>query len=71
MIENDKVVYKNKYVTLVLCLFFGYTGAHKFYEGKYLMGFIYLFTLGLCFIGIIVDFIQLIPKPVQYPVKSN
>lgn len=66
----EEPVYKNKYVTLVLCLFFGFTGAHKFYEGKYLLGFIYLFSLGLVGIGIVIDFISLIPKPNPYIVNK-
>jgi TM2 domain-containing membrane protein YozV len=40
---------------------FGFTGAHRFYYGKPLSGTIYFFTLGLLFIGWIVDFF-LIPS---------
>lgn len=38
---------KNKWVAFVLCLLFGYLGAHKFYDGKVGMGILYLFTFGL------------------------
>ncbi len=34
---------------------FGFTGAHRFYFGKPISGTIYFFTLGLFFIGWIVD----------------
>ena len=34
---------------------FGFTGSHRFYYGKPLMGTIYFFTFGLLFIGWIVD----------------
>ena len=40
---------------------FGFTGAHRFYYGKPISGTIYFFTLGLLFIGWIVDFF-LIPS---------
>jgi TM2 domain-containing membrane protein YozV len=40
---------------------FGFTGSHRFYYGKPVTGTIYFFTLGLLFIGWIVDFF-LIPS---------
>ena len=40
---------------------FGFTGAHRFYYGKPISGTIYFFTLGLLFIGWIVD-LFLIPS---------
>ncbi len=57
---------KNKWVAFLLCLFLGYLGAHKFYEGKILFGLLYLFTAGLFGIGIIVDLILLLFKPNPY-----
>lgn len=57
---------KNKWIALLLCIFFGYLGAHKFYEGKAGMGILYLFTCGLFFIGIIIDIIALLGKPNTY-----
>lgn len=44
---------------LVLCILFGYFGAHKFYEKKIGMGILYFFTLGLFGIGWIVDIVKL------------
>lgn len=57
---------KNKWVALLLCILLGAVGAHKFYEGKIGMGILYLFTGGLFFIGVIVDFIVLLGKPNPY-----
>lgn len=57
---------KNKWVAFLLCLFLGYVGAHKFYEGKVGMGILYLFTFGLLGIGWIIDCIVLLTKPNPY-----
>lgn len=57
---------KNKWVALILCFFFGWLGAHKFYEGKIGMGIIYLFTFGLFGFGVFIDFIILLFKPNPY-----
>lgn len=56
----------NKWVALALCVFLGYFGAHKFYEGKTGLGVLYLFTFGLFGIGIFIDFISLLFKPNPY-----
>nr|WP_313339992.1 TM2 domain-containing protein [Sedimentibacter sp.] len=61
--------WKNKWVSLLLCIFLGWLGAHKFYEGKLIIGLIYLFTLGLFGIGWLVDIIRLSFKPNPYQVK--
>lgn len=60
------IVLRNKWVALILCIFLGIFGAHKFYEGKTGMGILYLFTGGLCGIGVIVDFFILLFKPTDY-----
>ncbi len=57
---------KNKWVALLLCVFLGYFGAHKFYEGKAGMGILYIFTCGIFGIGLVVDFITLLFKPNPY-----
>lgn len=57
---------KNKWVALLLLLFFGAVGGHKFYEGKVSMGVLYIFTLGLLGVGVIVDFFTLLFKPTHY-----
>lgn len=57
---------RNKWVAFFLCLFLGFIGAHKFYEGKTGMGVLYLFTGGLCGIGWFIDLISLLFKPNPY-----
>ena len=57
---------KNKWVAFFLCLFLGYFGAHKFYEGKAGMGILYIFTVGLFGIGWLIDTIVLLFKPNPY-----
>ena len=58
--------WKNKWVSFFLCLFLGFFGAHKFYEGKIGMGILYLFTGGLFYIGAFVDLIVILTKPNPY-----
>lgn len=57
---------KDKYVALLLCGLFGYFGAHKFYEGKYLVGIVYLCTMGLFGIGWIIDIFKILGRPRYY-----
>ncbi len=55
---------KNKWISLLLCIFT--ICGHKFYEGKFGLGLLYLFTAGLFGIGWIVDIISLVRKPNPY-----
>ncbi len=57
---------KNKWVAFFLCLFLGFIGAHKFYEGKIIFGIVYVLTLGLLGIGAVVDLILILLKPNPY-----
>lgn len=57
---------KSKITALLLCFFLGVLVVHKFYEGKVGMGILYLFTGGLCGVGVIIDFIVLLFKPSIY-----
>lgn len=57
---------RNKWVALLLCIFLGFFGAHKFYEGKVGMGILYIFTGGLFGIGWFVDCLALLFKPNPY-----
>lgn len=56
----------NKKTALILCILFGYFGAHKFYEGNAGLGILYLLTFGLCGIGWIIDIIIIAMKPDPY-----
>ena len=44
VVNTSVGIWKNKWVALILCIFFGVFGIHRFYEGKKVTGFIYLFT---------------------------
>lgn len=57
---------KNKWVSLLLCIFLGFLGAHKFYEGRVLLGVVYIFTAGVFGIGLVIDFFVLLFKPNPY-----
>lgn len=57
---------KSKWVSFFLCLFFGTFGIHKFYEGRILLGLLYIFTGGLLGIGVIIDLVILFFKPNPY-----
>ncbi|MDO4458994.1 MAG: TM2 domain-containing protein [Clostridia bacterium] len=57
---------KFKWVAFLLCFFLGMIGAHKFYEGKILLGIVYIFTGWLFGFGVIIDFICLLFKPNPY-----
>lgn len=51
---------KSKTVALLLCIFLGYFGVHKFYVGKVGSGILYLCTLGLFGFGWIIDIILIV-----------
>ena len=57
---------KNKWVAFFLCLFFGVLGIHKFYEGRVLLGLLYIFTVGLFGVGVVIDLVVLFFKPRRY-----
>lgn len=56
----------NKTVALILCILLGWCGGHKFYEGKPVMGILYIFTVGLFGIGWLIDLIVIALKPNPY-----
>ena len=51
---------KSKTIALLLCIFLGMFGAHRFYLGRYLLGVAFFFTLGFMGIGWIVDIVLLL-----------
>ncbi|QVK17817.1 TM2 domain-containing protein [Mycoplasmatota bacterium] len=53
--KNRNVSSKNWLVALLLCIFLGYLGGHRFYVGKIGTGILWLLTVGLFGIGYIVD----------------
>ena len=51
---------RSKWVTLILCFFFGVFGIHRFYVGKIGTGLLYFFTFGLAGFGWLIDMIMII-----------
>lgn len=51
---------KSKAVALILCLFFGMVGAHRFYAGKVGTGLLWLCTGSMCGIGWLYDIIKIL-----------
>jgi TM2 domain-containing membrane protein YozV len=51
---------RTKTITLLLCIFLGYLGIHRFYVGKMGTGILYLCTGGLFTIGYIVDCVMIL-----------
>lgn len=51
---------KSRLVALLLCLFIGGLGIHRFYVGKIGTGIIWLLTFGCLGIGSLVDFIMIV-----------
>lgn len=48
---------KSKIVALLLCLFVGFLGIHRFYVGKIGTGILYFFTFGFLGIGVLIDLV--------------
>jgi TM2 domain-containing membrane protein YozV len=48
---------KSRLVALLLCVFLGYLGIHRFYAGKIGTGILWLLTGGIFGIGALVDLI--------------
>ena len=51
---------KSRLAALLLCLFLGEFGIHRFYTGKIGTGLIWLFTGGFFGIGWVIDFVMII-----------
>ena len=74
MLESDKT---HSILMGYLLWIFGFIGSHRFYYGKQISGVIWFFTLGLFFVGWIIDLLlipamsreadrRFIPGPVDY-----
>ncbi|MCR5124099.1 MAG: TM2 domain-containing protein [Treponema sp.] len=60
MEEQNMVSEKNRTVDLLLCIFLGGLGVHRFYEGKIGTGILWLISGGLFGVGWLVDLILII-----------
>ena len=52
----------NDWILFFVCLFLGWFGVHKFVEGKVGMGILYIFTVGLFYVGWIVDIVKYLKR---------
>lgn len=50
---------KSKIIALILCIFWGYFGIHRFYVGKIGTGIIWILSFGLLGLGWIIDIISI------------
>lgn len=51
---------RTKSIAIILALFLGWIGGHRFYLGQIGMGLLYFFTAGLFGIGVIVDIVRMV-----------
>jgi TM2 domain-containing membrane protein YozV len=60
-VEANKISSKSRLIALLLCLFFGWLGVHRFYVGKIGTGILMICTFGGFFgIWILIDLILII-----------
>ena len=65
---------QSQLIALLLCIFLGGIGIHRFYLGYHVMGVIYLLTGGLCGVGWLIDIFLIITgnlKPKNGKYNSN
>lgn len=58
--EAPKISDRQWLITLLLCIFLGGLGIHRFYTGHTVIGAIQLLTLGGCGIWVLIDFILIL-----------
>ena len=61
--------WRNKWISLLLCVLFGWLGIHRFYEKRIGSGILYLFSFGIFGIGWIFDIFRLAFSPNPYLIR--
>ena len=57
---ESSIPQKRKWVTLLLAIFLGYLGVHRFYVGKWKSGLLWLLTGGFCGLGWGIDMVLIL-----------
>lgn len=57
---------KNRTLTLLLCIFFGWLGIHRFYTGKTGTGFLMMISAGGLGILVLIDLILILTGAFKY-----
>ncbi|WLC72739.1 TM2 domain-containing protein [Clostridium estertheticum] len=60
MTQDRNISSKNWLLTLLLCIFFGAVGIHRFYVGKIGTGILMILTFGGCGIWVLIDLILIV-----------
>lgn len=63
--NNTPLTDDEKLIAIILLVFLGVVGAHRFYLGDIGMGVLYLLTGGLCGIGVLIDLIKLLTDKME------
>lgn len=68
--EKPTFAKKHKLLTMILALFFGFLGLHRFYLGRKITGWIWFFTFGLFGVGWMIDVLLVAMDLLQAPLKN-
>ncbi|NHJ47424.1 MAG: TM2 domain-containing protein [Asgard group archaeon] len=60
MSNQQRISPKSRLIALLLCLFLGYLGVHRFYVNKICSGIFYLLTGGIFGFGVLIDLILIL-----------
>jgi len=63
--NNTPLTDDEKLIAIILLVFLGVVGAHRFYLGDIGMGVLYLLAGGLCGIGVLIDLIKLLTDKME------
>lgn len=55
--DYEEVSDRSRLIALLLCIFLGYLGLHRFYVGKIFTGIVWLLTGGIFGVGYVIDLV--------------